>query len=670
MADQLTVCGSSLGNHDLAGDWSRALASQSNVVHGFATLRQAVRDYNLEASKDKRDVIETEAASLEATRKIAETLQITSSQSTSASKPAEKIKHGLQKFCETSLYYSAIVDTFIQHNPEWTALAWGAIKFLIIVPVEYQRIKEKIALHLGSLGEKFRIVHIFVQFFPSTTIVKAASEMYAAFARFLEKSIAWLKTSQLKRIIKAALQPYDTSLKPILDSIDQAYANLKEQVEVHRFLRDTGISHQVAQNVASLQSFAVDTREEMSRMRDMLKVLCSAQRESVQVKPELQASPLINVSKKVKSKVMTLPDFNTRKSYLNDVVPLDHDLETMRIRQTILPIAQYNEGLRILIREDFSQWITMPQSGILWIDGYDLPGRASWMAEFALSITHASLLSGYEALYSFSTAHYDTQHAYTPLSFAQRFSCHLLVKYPDIQDRSHSNFVSGQAFLAAKTDFNISWEIFLECLRLATCEVVYVIIESLDILDYGSNVSQEVLMKRLLQLATPNFIPYKRVKIIFTTTRPAAGLFEMFHNNSGSDCNNLLIRVAPVTARVRKPRSILSQKKRARSSVDKFSLIVRQDQKLKQLNIDDFDPMNENEVTFTVLPNEIESELEDLDIYDVDAGAQENQSVNTQETANPLVSSKPVLADSPRTSRSSFDIYEWNEETYDSDEMF
>ncbi|KAI0148457.1 hypothetical protein GGR57DRAFT_505248 [Xylariaceae sp. FL1272] len=657
MAFQQTICGSSsLSNHDLTGDWSRALASQSNVVHGFDTLRQAVRDYNSEASRDKRNVIETEAANLDTTREIAEGFLATSSQSTSASKTADKIKYGLQKFCETSLYYSAIVDTFIQHNPEWTALAWGAIKFLIIVPVEYQRIKEKITLHLGSLGEKFKIVHIFVQFFPSTTIVKAASEMYAAFARFLEKSIAWLKTSQLKRIIKATLQPYDTSLKPILDSIDQAYATLKEQVEVHKFLRFSGISHQIAQSVDSLQSFAADTREEMIRMRNMLEVLCSAKRDSIPGKPELQAS-LRTILPKVKNKVMTLPDFNVRKTYLNNVVPLDHDLETMRIRQTVLPVAQHNEGLRMLTREDFSQWITMPQSGILWIDGYNLPGRASWMAEFALSIAHASLLSGYETLYTFNTAHYGTPHEYSPVSLAQRFSGHLLVKYPNIHHRSQSDFLSGESFLAGKTDFNISWEILLECIRVATFEVVYIIFESLDMLDYSANDSQEALMKRLLQLGTPHFISHKRVKIILTTTTPEAGLIDLFQENA-SDLNRLLIRVAPVTARMRKPRSMHPQKTRARSHVDKFSLIVRQEQKLKQLNLDDFDPSNKDGVTSTVLPCELERDLEDLDIYDVTPSVQQDQCFTTSKIATSVHSSAPLLADSPGSSRSSFDIFE------------
>lgn len=44
-----------------------------------------------------------------------------------------KARKWLTKFSERIMYYSKIMDMLSQHHPEYVALAWGAMKFLVIV---------------------------------------------------------------------------------------------------------------------------------------------------------------------------------------------------------------------------------------------------------------------------------------------------------------------------------------------------------------------------------------------------------------------------------------------------------------------------------------------------------------------------------------------------------
>ncbi|OTA83143.1 hypothetical protein M434DRAFT_183714 [Hypoxylon sp. CO27-5] len=253
--------------------WPLAISTQPGVKNGFERLRTAIDEYNVQASQQQRELIDHQNVRLEEVRKIAERIQSESDRGNSEKKIRSKVNDGLRKFCETSLYYSSIMDTLIQHNPEWISLAWGAVKFMLMIPIEYQRIKENIAMHLGILGEQFAVVHIFTQFFPIANIVDAATTMYASFAEFLEVSVRWLSDNLFKRIIKSTFRPFDTSLKPILEKINHSYTILREHVEVQKLIRDCQVNEQHHNDLASLKTSSNTTDQKLTRVLQILEGL-------------------------------------------------------------------------------------------------------------------------------------------------------------------------------------------------------------------------------------------------------------------------------------------------------------------------------------------------------------------------------------------------------------
>jgi hypothetical protein len=44
-----------------------------------------------------------------------------------------KARKWLSKLSSRVLFYSSVIDALAQHHPEYVALAWGAIKFFLIV---------------------------------------------------------------------------------------------------------------------------------------------------------------------------------------------------------------------------------------------------------------------------------------------------------------------------------------------------------------------------------------------------------------------------------------------------------------------------------------------------------------------------------------------------------
>ncbi|KAI0023502.1 hypothetical protein F4780DRAFT_51732 [Xylariomycetidae sp. FL0641] len=556
----------------LVKQWSSNLVAKSQVRAAFRDLATAVQSHNAEADKRKQDlsILIHQGTKLKDVQSVAEQLHNASQDSASKNNRERSLRDGLRKFCETSLYYSNIVDVIIQQHPEWASLAWGAIKFLLTVPVEYHRMKEAIVGTLGSLGEKFKAVHVFVDFFPNDRICEAASAVYASFAEFLHVSIRWLSANQFKRLLKSTFRPFDTSLKPILDKIDQSYASLKEQVEVSKVIRDYQAHQEQLQGLHSLRTSAGVTDQKLTRILIILEGIVKATT-GFQQQPAQRTANLPDTNTKssgnrkggirrlgIKQYLPALPAGHT---YITDISPLDSDLERLQSLQALSPLASQYEGTGVLDRTDFRSWLMMEGSGLLWIDGYELHGRPSWLADFALRITHAVFLAGYEALYTFNCLCNGTGDTWTPIKLVQRFIQHLIQRHPDILDLGDPDFLSTEIFFAARTDLKLSCSILAECIQAAPPSVIYVIIEGIDGVQRAASSQSEyrTILDFFTKVSASGAGGKKTIKILLTSVAPDAG--------SDVSCGNqthTLIRVSPAAARTRKQVSITKTTRRKR----------------------------------------------------------------------------------------------------------
>ncbi|KAI0114169.1 hypothetical protein F4776DRAFT_638432 [Hypoxylon sp. NC0597] len=599
--------------------WSIAISTQPGVKNGFERLQTAIDEYNAEASQQQRELIDHQNVKLEEVRKIAEEIQSNSDKRNSEKKLRSMVNNGLRKFCETSLYYSSIMDTLIQHNPEWIILAWGAVKFMLMIPIEYQRVKENIAMHLGSLGEKFAVVHIFTQFFPSANIIDAAAAMYTSFAEFLEVSVRWLSDNLFKRIIKSTFRPFDTSLKPILEKINHSYTILREHVEAQKLIRDYQLNQQHHEDLISLKTSSDTTDKKLTRVLQILEgLILEQQRPEDPRSAEKHRLPIRVV--KQKPRVLQLPALS-QKLFASSLEPMDHDLDLMQARQALSPIMQTYEGTNILQRDDFRKWISNASSGLLWVDGYEKPGRPSWLGDLALRVTQAAFMSGYEALYTFNSLRLRETEAFTPLSLIQRLSNHLLRKYPEIYELGDAELLCPEIFLAAETDVGLSWKIFVECLTTMRPVAIYIILESIDGMHLTPNNRDQFqpVLQRFSELATPGAIKNKIVKIMITSTKPDAGFNYIFGEPDSkslqdADSTHVLVRVSPAAARSRKQRSVPGVKRRVRIPSNSHAMAGLTFHCEKILTDDDFVPEPEH-MEVDEFIQEMDSD-EDFDIYE------------------------------------------------------
>jgi hypothetical protein len=110
------------------------------VQHAFT---DAVRMFSTELSKDELKSRWIEDAQINNIESLLHVLGDAQKHYTER-KGESKVRDALDGLAEKAHHYSSIMDVFVAHHPEYTALVWGAMKFLFVVGF------------LNALGDSYR----------------------------------------------------------------------------------------------------------------------------------------------------------------------------------------------------------------------------------------------------------------------------------------------------------------------------------------------------------------------------------------------------------------------------------------------------------------------------------------------------------------------------------
>lgn len=107
-----------------------------------------------------------------------------------------RIKAGCRKFSETAYEYSKIMDVLVGQAPEYVALAWGAMKIVLVVQINHEELKQKVKEHMGQIKSKFETVDHLTAYMPKANLVRSVAKAYELFSRFLAKALKYYSLSR------------------------------------------------------------------------------------------------------------------------------------------------------------------------------------------------------------------------------------------------------------------------------------------------------------------------------------------------------------------------------------------------------------------------------------------------------------------------------------------
>ncbi|KAH7363721.1 hypothetical protein BKA66DRAFT_444640 [Pyrenochaeta sp. MPI-SDFR-AT-0127] len=136
-----------------------------------------------------------------------------------------KVRKWLVKLSERIHFYGGVLDVFAQHHPEYVALAWGSIKFLITVGVPH---------NLSIL-------------YPTERMKTAVTDLYAYILRFSIRALDWYNEGMFKHVLHAITRPVELRYSDLLQQISDASGTIYQLAAIGQQaeLRDMHVTVQL-----------------------------------------------------------------------------------------------------------------------------------------------------------------------------------------------------------------------------------------------------------------------------------------------------------------------------------------------------------------------------------------------------------------------------------------
>ncbi|TGJ87250.1 hypothetical protein E0Z10_g1563 [Xylaria hypoxylon] len=130
-----------------------------------------------------------------------------------------KVREALVAFSEKMHHYSGIMDVLVSHHPEYTALAYGAIRVLFVGVVNHQKLLTQLCTGLSDIANSLPRAALIMRLYATPQIRKIIVDMYANILKFLLRALSWYQESKAMHVIHAITRPAELRYNDLLATI-------------------------------------------------------------------------------------------------------------------------------------------------------------------------------------------------------------------------------------------------------------------------------------------------------------------------------------------------------------------------------------------------------------------------------------------------------------------
>lgn len=137
-----------------------------------------------------------------------------------ASKKHSGAREWLEKFSGRLMYYGRVLDALAQHHPEYVALAWGTMKFVLTGILNRAILVEELTKALVDIADKLPRVHLSVDLYRTPDMEAALARLYASILMFFRLCAKWYNRGSLGRFCSTLKDPFELKYKALLTDIE------------------------------------------------------------------------------------------------------------------------------------------------------------------------------------------------------------------------------------------------------------------------------------------------------------------------------------------------------------------------------------------------------------------------------------------------------------------
>ncbi|KAL3427787.1 AAA family protein [Phlyctema vagabunda] len=450
----------------------------------------------------------------------------------------ERIKDRFADATETAYEYTQILDVMVGQAPEFVGLAYGAVKILLVVQINYTELKVKVRDHMETIKEKFDIIDHLTAYIPTRRLAKAVSNAYSEFSRFLAKAVKYYTENKFKSYLKSFAKRWK-KFDNIVGSIEQAFVTIRE-IAQYQGLITTHANLILSRENLAASNRIIKSQEKISVIVEEIKekvnaiTVTFAKRSDVQETAALLHQRVEEELDQIAFADETLGNglaTESPRGHFSEIGGPDELLGEIftELRDFTEASSKHMEAIKelpemkahrskqknMLRTEKVMAWIEADTSQILNIDGCGFLRRVDFNTLFTIPIL---VLSGNNHESVLVLRHFcgDPQslrtNSYRTLVQALLFQ--LLQQNPSLYKKNRASFSRGQA-----SDMKQLWELLISFIKEVKATCTFIIIDGIDALEseHSSGLSQEkdIIQQQLLSLVKDEFI---LVKILLTTS--------------------------------------------------------------------------------------------------------------------------------------------------------
>ncbi|KAF4625134.1 hypothetical protein G7Y89_g13035 [Cudoniella acicularis] len=464
----------------------------------------------------------------------------------------EMFKAGCREASETAYEYVQILDVMVSQAPEYVALAYGAVKILLVAQINYEDMKQNVESYLLKIKTKFQMIDHLTCYVPTARLVDAIATLYELFYRFVAKALKFYTRSRLKHVFISVVKPWK-KLEPLVTLIEQTFTDVKDIVQFHGHITgqmnlilsqkilavNQGLAREVKHILDILEEPPVKFSKpgDVAQMRDLLRQRVDENLDQPtknggpEPHPDQEGSihPIMFKDHKLKSTDTTSEE--SAVSNLGGPVDLDQFLgkifvelheyddicaQQQRILEQLPEMRPHRSKERNILKVDkVMSWVESPASKLLWIDGNHHLQRHDFNASFAmpLILLGESISETYLILRHFC-GDSDSNPPTGCRTLIQSLLRQLFKQRPDTW-KKRENSLSRDGL----SDIKHLWGLFVECLKEVHVQCTFIVIDSIDYLEAtsmaeNSNINEgDFILKQLNNLVKD---PTLVVKVLLT----------------------------------------------------------------------------------------------------------------------------------------------------------
>ncbi|WAO88765.1 Hypothetical protein NCS54_00612700 [Fusarium falciforme] len=232
---------------------------QDGAAIAKATFESVKKHFEQSNLSDKEKALLQDSSSLEDVQKAVDEAMA----KYEAKAESSKTRKWLQRFSETICHYSQVLDVFVQHHPEYVALAWGTMKLVFISAVNHLETLELLSTSLLEVAQRLPRAKVLSMLYPTKEIRVAVERLFAAILEFLMMAHSWLNESKFRHIYHSFTRPHELRYKKLLERMANCTNEINEWADVgvrtEIRIMHTGFISQLEKAITAVQNSTSDT---------------------------------------------------------------------------------------------------------------------------------------------------------------------------------------------------------------------------------------------------------------------------------------------------------------------------------------------------------------------------------------------------------------------------